>query len=133
MLIAFLGVFIGDVFHVPEADGIASLLIGILLSAVAIFLASESKKLLVGEGLEKEDRAAIKELLAKNDKIEAFGKFKSIYFGPTSVLLALDVNFIDGLSTDELEQTVINLEQEIRDVRPYIDKIYIESRALKEL
>ena len=133
LLIAFAGVFLGHVFEEPIFDGIASLLIGLLLSFVAAFLAKESKQLLVGEGLEKNDREDITKILASNKSIEAYGIVKSIYFGPTSVLLALDVNFVDGLSTDELEEVIINLEQEIQTSKPFIDKIYIESRALKEL
>ena len=133
LIIAFLGVLVGHLFHFEYADGIASLLIGLLLSLVAIFLASESKQLLVGEGLEKEEREDIKAILAANENIEAFGPSKSIYFGPNSVLLALDVNFKDNLTTDELENAVLELEQTIKSKKPFIDKIYVESRALKEL
>lgn len=133
LIFAFLGIFLSDYFHAPVLDGVASIMIGVLLSGVAWFLANESKKLLVGEGLEKEDREDIKQLMANNTKIEGFGIIKSVYFGPNSVLLALDVNFVDGMTTDELEKVVISLENEIQTSKPFIDKIYIESRAFKEL
>lgn len=133
LIVAFLGVFLSDVLHNPIFDGFASLLIGILLSLVAVFLAYESKQLLVGEGLSKDDREDIRSILTKNDAIEDFGRIKSLYFGPKSVLLALDVNFVDGLTTDNLEEVVSGLENEIQTSKPFIDKIYIESKALKEL
>lgn len=133
LIIAFFGVLLGDLFHLPLLDGVASILIGCLLCLVAWFLASETKQLLVGEGLEHQDRLVIQKILTDNPNIEEFGIFKSIYFGPNSVLLALDVNFRDGLSTDELEKVVTNLEKQIQTAKPHIDKIYIESRALKEL
>ena len=75
----------------------------------------------------------MKKILSNNKNIEAFGIIKSVYFGPNSVLLALDVNFINGLSTDQLEMAVIELENEIEAKKPFIDKIYIESRAFKQL
>jgi len=131
LIVAFLGIFFSHLFGEPIFDGIASLIIGVLLSLVAIFLAYESKQLLVGEGLNKEDRLKIKEILSSSTEIERFGLIKSLYFGPKSVLLALDVNFKDGLSTDEIEGTVEGLEKKIQSINPIIDKIYIESRALK--
>ena len=133
LVIAFFGLLLGDVFQYSKADGIASVLIGVLLSLVAVFLARESKQLLVGEGLGKKNREEIRKILADNVNIEAFGSIKSIYFGPDSVLLALDVNFVDGLSTDQLEKVVMDLENQIKGRKPFIDKIYIESRAFKEL
>lgn len=133
LIVAFLGVFLSHVLHNPIYDGFASLLIGVLLSLVALFLAYESKQLLVGEGLSREHRQDIRNILDNNESIEEFGLVKSLYFGPKSVLLALDVNFKDDLSTDDLESVVQSLEKEIQSSKPFIDKIYIETRALKEL
>ena len=49
LLVAFLGILLGDIYHNPIFDGIASLLIGVILSLTAGLLAYESKGLLIGE------------------------------------------------------------------------------------
>lgn len=50
VFIAFLGLYGGTRWSAPSLDGFASLLIGLLLGAVAILLARQTKALLVGEG-----------------------------------------------------------------------------------
>ncbi len=50
LVVAALGVFLGHQLNNPYLDGVASLVIGLILSATAIFLAYESKGLLIGEG-----------------------------------------------------------------------------------
>lgn len=54
LLVAFLGVFLGQVLHNPYPDRIASITIGIMLALVAIFLMYESKSLLIGETADAE-------------------------------------------------------------------------------
>ena len=62
LIIAFLGVFLGQVFDNPLFDGSASILIGILLVGVAGVLARESKSLLLGEGVDAETAQQLKAL-----------------------------------------------------------------------
>ena len=133
LIIAFVGVFLGDVTGNPIYDGIASLLIGLLLATVALFLAMESKQLLVGEGLEEEDVIRVKDVLDKHTDVDDYGLIKSVYLGPGSVLLALNVNFKNGLNTDQIESLVVDLEQEIQKIKPEINKIYIETRSQNTL
>jgi divalent metal cation (Fe/Co/Zn/Cd) transporter len=54
MVVALLGVFFAQFFDNPYFDGGASIVIGIILAAVAVLLAYESKDLLVGEALDPE-------------------------------------------------------------------------------
>src|SRR3569833_363443 len=59
LLIAFAGIFSAQLFGDPRLDGVASIAIGGLLGAVAVFLARESKNLLLGEPALPAVRAAI--------------------------------------------------------------------------
>ena len=49
ILLAFLGTWAAATYHLPILDGLASILIGLVLGAVAIILAAETKSLLIGE------------------------------------------------------------------------------------
>ena len=52
LLVAFVGVLLGHLLENPYLDGAASIVIGLVLATVAVFLAYESRGLLVGESAE---------------------------------------------------------------------------------
>src|ERR1041384_31738 len=54
LLFAFVGIFLGRQLGLPYLDGVASVVIGLLLCAVAVLMVYESKGLLIGEGLDAE-------------------------------------------------------------------------------
>ena len=131
LAIALAGVILGHITGNPYYDAIASILIGLLLCSVAIFLAKESKSLLVGEGIKSDDLKEVESILDNHDHVNQFDVPRTLHFGPSSALLALDIHFKDHLTTDEIEITTIEIERQIKNRKPYIDKIYIESKALK--
>ncbi len=49
LIVAFAGILAAEIFDMPELDGAASIGIAMILGATAIFLARESKGLLLGE------------------------------------------------------------------------------------
>jgi divalent metal cation (Fe/Co/Zn/Cd) transporter len=53
-----------------------------------------------------------------------------MYFGPHTVLLAMDLQFRKDLSAAELEKTVDHLEEAIRQRYPDVEHIFIESDSL---
>jgi len=130
LMIALLGVFIGDFFGYIYADGIASICIGILLTIMAVILAIETKGLLLGESISEDDIVVIEDILKAHPTTVEHGLIKSIHFGPDSVLVGIDVEFADHLTTDDLEKEVVLIESEIQNKLPHIDKVYIESRDL---
>lgn len=132
LLIALICLILGQVTGIVYFDGLGSVLIGLLLISVSFFFAIECKGLLVGEGLMLADINKIKDILRKNDNILVFGPVLSLYFGPNEVLVNLDVNFKDELTSDEIEQTIDKVEAEIKKEVPKVNRIYIEAESLKK-
>jgi cation diffusion facilitator family transporter len=130
LTVALLGVLIGDIFDYPYADGVASIIIGMILTGMAIVLATETKGLLLGESLREDEVDLIEEIFAKHPGVIQHGVIKSIHFGPQSVLVGIDVEFDDKYTIDELEKEVLNIEKEILDLLPHVDKVYLESKDL---
>jgi divalent metal cation (Fe/Co/Zn/Cd) transporter len=114
----------------PEFDGVASLAIGLLLGGVAVLLIHEARKLLIGEGLQRETAAAIREMAVSRPGVRGASRPLSMYVGADEVLLALDVEFEPGLAARQIAATVDSLEAEIRQRYPRIKRIYIEARVL---
>jgi len=131
LLIALASVFLGQISGWPYFVGLGSVLIGLLLVSVSFFFAAECKALLVGEGLLPENVEKIHQLLEDEPRVTAYRRPLSLYFGPNEVLVNLDVNFIDELTSDEIEETIDRIEAGIKAAIPPVNRIYIEADSIK--
>ncbi len=131
LTIALISVFLGQITGIVYFDGIGSVLIGLLLISVSVFFALECKSLLIGEGLQEEDVEKIEKILASEKNVTAYKRPLSLYFGPNEVLINLNANFKDGLISDEIEQTVDRIENQIKSSIPTVNRIFIEAETIK--
>jgi cation diffusion facilitator family transporter len=131
LIIAASGIYLGHVFNNPYFDGAASILIGIVLTAVALFLAFESKELLLGESVKRTDAKVIREIAFKNNSVRKLNKIMTMHIGPDQVLLNMDIEFNPDLSLSEVSSIVESIEKEIKDNFPEITQIFIETGVIK--
>nr|MBC7612252.1 cation diffusion facilitator family transporter [Pseudopedobacter sp.] len=127
LLIAFSGIFFSHYFNSPKIDGVASILIGVLLAIVAVILVIESRKLLIGESADKETLALIKSILAEDPDVLQIKPPLTMQLSPDEVLLALDIQFKNDLESEELAKVIRRLEQKIKAQLPTIKQIFIEA------
>ena len=132
LLTAFIGVYFSHQFNNPRIDGIASIVIGLLLAIVAILLAYESRGLLLGESADRQKVEHIRSLAQADTGVVRAGIPMTMHFGPNDVLLNLDVQFRANLSGVELAASVDRLEKRIRHAHPEIKRIFIEAEGLIE-
>lgn len=132
LLIAFCGVFFSHYFHLPVLDGIASILIGLVLAFVAIILIIESRNLLIGESTTKEKIKIIYDIVDTDEDVIKLNNPLTMQMGPDELLLALDVKFKDDLSSGDITKAVKRLEKNIREKLPDVKQIFIEARNLTE-
>jgi cation diffusion facilitator family transporter len=130
LIVALLGVFLGDALHNPYLDGAASIVIGIILAVVAVLLAYESKGLLVGEGADPRTVSHIRSLAGADPAVEGVLQVLTLHFGPYEVLLNLELQFHRELSAEEVAQAIDRLESTIRSHHPDIRNIFIEAKSL---
>jgi cation diffusion facilitator family transporter len=131
LLVAFLGIFLGQVTGNPHFDGAASVVIGVILCSIAFLLARETKGLLMGESADPQVVRSIYRLAAARSEVERTGVPLTMHLGPTDVLVNLDVQFRPGLSAEEIERTVEELEGAIRAEHPDVGRIFIEAKTLR--
>ena len=132
LLVAFLGVFLGHQLDMPILDGVASLVIGTILALVAVFLAYESKGLLLGESADTTVVAGVRALAERDPAVERAGRPLTMHLGPRQILLNLDIQFRPELSAAEVTGAVDRLEQDIRAAHPDIKRIFIEAESLRD-
>jgi cation diffusion facilitator family transporter len=131
VLIAFLGVFLREKLHAPALDGVASILIGVVLCATAFLLSWKTRGLLIGTSADDETVASVKRVVSEDPAVDDVGWPLTMHFGPDEILLNLDVQFRHGLSSRELTAAVDRLEDAIRRAHPEIKRIYLEAEALR--
>jgi cation diffusion facilitator family transporter len=132
LLVALVGVYVGHQLQNPYLDGLASLIIGLILAAVAVLLASESKGLLVGESADARAVASIQTLAAADPAVERVAPPLTMHLGPHEILLNLEVTFRQALSAAEIVAAVDRLEAAIRSHHPDVKRIFIEAECVAE-
>ena len=130
------GTFAATTLNMPVADGIASILIGLVLAFVAALLARESKSLLIGERGDLRLNAEILRIAQDQGPIARVNGLLTVQLAPKQIVAALSVQFADDIRASEIEALVQDLEQRIRQahpgvvglfVKPQTDEIYRES------
>jgi divalent metal cation (Fe/Co/Zn/Cd) transporter len=127
LIVAAAGIYLTNRLDNPYFDGGASIVIGLLLAAIATRLAYETKGLLVGESADPESVKAICRIAESDPDVDAVNRVLTMFFGPNTILLAMDLRFRQTLTTAELERTVDRLEANIRKHNDKIRHIFIES------
>jgi cation diffusion facilitator family transporter len=107
-------------------DGVGTVLIGLLLVAVAIVLGIETKSLLVGEGASDTDVAAIERAILAGDEAERIIHMRTLYLGPDELLVGAKLALAGSLPLAEVAAAIDTIESRIREAVPVARVIYIE-------
>ncbi len=128
--VALLGVFASELTGESFYDGLASIAIGVILTIVAIVLVAETKGLLVGESALPEVRDSIKNIVMSDEAVIKTEYPITFHLGPDNILLALNIEFKDDLSSDNIEAAIRRIEEAIRTSHEDVKRIFIEARSL---
>jgi len=128
LIVAFLGVLLGDLYGLPILDGVASIAIGLILAGTAVLLAYESKGLLIGEGARPAVTAGIERIVSEKAGIERVNELLTMHLGPHDVLLTLSLDFEDRLGSGQVEATISELELSIKTEYPEVTRVFIEAQ-----
>jgi len=109
LLIALAGLILYQLTGNLIFDGLASILIGVVLILTAIALAIESKNLLIGESADPRIVAAIHETVAADSSVLSVNEVATLHMGPEFIVATLSIDFVDSMSAEELEATVTQL------------------------
>ena len=128
IVIAFAGVAAADYLGIPALDGVASIGIGIVLAVTALFLARESKGLLLGEPAQDSTRRSIAALVRATPGVLDVARLITVHLAPQQVVAALDVDFADDLRTSEVERVAAAVETAIKTKHPEVVAVFVSPR-----
>jgi len=132
LVFAFVGIFLGRQLGLPYLDGVASVVIGLLLCAVAVLMVYESKGLLIGEGLDAETLKTVRRKVQEDPAVERVRALYTLYLGPHEVLLTIELRFHNHISALEVREAVRRLRKGIQSCHPDIKRIFFGAESLSE-
>jgi cation diffusion facilitator family transporter len=131
LIVAMLGLILGQVTANPYFDGGASVVIGLILGGTAIWLAYETKGLLIGEAASQRVVDGIREIAGSYDNVDYVNEVLTMHMGPDFVLVNLSIDFTDTATSKEVERIVVSIDAAIKRVFPVIKRVFIEGEARK--
>jgi len=126
LVLALAGITIAVITGDGIWDGIGSVAIGLLLGAVAIILAVETKSLLLGEGAGPEVDAQIVTALESVDEVDHVMHLRTQYIGPEELLVAAKIAVYHDDTAAEVAKGIDAAEIKIRELFPVAKMIYLE-------
>jgi cation diffusion facilitator family transporter len=107
-------------------DGMASILIGLVLAIVAFVLARSSRGLLLGEAATSNDVAKIKQAIESHPNVERVVELLTMHLAPKQILINAGLQLRPDLRTGEIEKSVQEIEDRIKSAEPKVEMIFLE-------
>jgi len=129
LVVAFAGISAAQVLDMPELDGVGSIGIAIILGATAIFLARESKGLLIGEPASLEVQKKVLAIAQEDPAVQRANGVLTVHLGPRQIVAGLSIEFEDHLTAPEIEACVERLEARLKKEMPEITRLFVKPQT----
>lgn len=131
LIVALGGITLAQLTGALWWDGVASVIIGLILGGTAFWLAWETKSLLIGESAETETVNSIKELASSQPGVCHVNEVLTLHMGPEFILVTISIDFEDSLPAGQVEHTISQLDQLIKAKHEWVRRVFIEAEAKK--
>lgn len=127
LIVAFVGIAVGQFTGLHIFDGIASIIIGLILGLTAVWLAYETKGLLIGESADPQIVADIHNIASDREAIISVNEALTMHMGPEYILVNLSVDFKDSLAASKIEGDIELLTKKLKKQYPLIKRVFVEA------
>ncbi len=127
LAVAFAGVALSQYTGILIFDSIASIIIGLILIGTAVWLAYETKSLLIGESANKPTIKGVREILKAEPSIGHINEVLTMHMGPDFILANISVDFENTQTADKIENVIAKIDSKIKQQYPQIKRIFIEA------
>ena len=129
LIVAFAGILAAQLLEMPELDGAASIGIALILGATAIFLARESKGLLIGEPASLEVQKKVLAIAQQDPAVQRANGVLTVHLGPQEIVAGLSIEFEDHLAAPEIEACVERIEARLKKEMPEITRLFVKPQT----
>ncbi|MDB5713176.1 MAG: cation diffusion facilitator family transporter [Sphingomonadales bacterium] len=124
LIVAAIGLALSQITGNPHFDGAASIVIGLLLGLVAIFLAREAKGLLIGEAADPALVLGLREAASRSGVMRV-GEIITVHNAPDQIVAAMSVDFDNRITAGDVERIIAEIEEDVRKQFPTVTRLYI--------
>jgi cation diffusion facilitator family transporter len=132
LLLAFAGVALSAWLDKPWIDGLGSVLIGVLLCAVAIVMVYESMGLIAGEGMERAALEEIETIVRSDPAVRRVDRLLTLYLGPKDVMLAIDLRLSSRARVADVRAAIARIKEAIAQRYPEVRHVYLDTVSSEE-
>ncbi|WP_445618990.1 cation diffusion facilitator family transporter [Kushneria sp. Sum13] len=132
LVVALGGVWLSQVTGNPVFDGVASIVIGLILAGTAVWLAIETKGLLIGESANRRVVDDIRDIVGRHPQVEVVNEVLTMHMGPDFILVNLSVRFNRSMPAERLERVIAELDKNLKQQHDEIKRIFIEAESSLE-
>ncbi|TYC16546.1 cation diffusion facilitator family transporter [Actinomadura syzygii] len=126
VLLAFGGLGLHQLTGSAVWDAVGSLLIGVLLTAVALVLGRINLNLLIGTQADPRLVADVRARLGDEPEIDWVVDIVTVTFGADRVLVCARLDFRDSLTAGDVERACVRMAHDLRDAHDEIDEVFLE-------
>ncbi len=126
---ALVGLVVVARTHHDAVDGLAAIVEGLILFLAGIVLSAESREYLVGRALDRPTVRGVLAVIQQDPRVVQVRRTESMLIGPDDALLAVRVNFRDGLTTDQLERAIDDVTASVKQSYPVVRHVVIEPES----
>jgi cation diffusion facilitator family transporter len=127
LIVAFVGIALGQYTGLHIFDGIASIVIGLILGVTAAWLAYETKGLLIGESADPKIVGGITSLANNYNFISNVNEVLTMHMGPNYILLNLSVDFKNTMDVSSVEENISAMTSQIKRDYPLVKRVFVEA------
>ena len=127
LVVAFVGIALAQITGEPRWDGVASVMVGLILAATAIWLAYETKSLLIGESADRSTIRGIRALTDAQEGIHHVNEVLTLHMGPEYILVNISIEFADSLAVGQIEKIIQTIDHSIKESYPFVKRVFIEA------
>lgn len=127
LLVAFTGVALSQYTGILIFDAIASIIIGCILLGTSIWLAYETKSLLIGESANQPVIRGIRDIMQTESGIEHVNEVLTMHMGPDFILANISADFNNTQTAEDVEKVIAKIDTRIKQQYPQVKRIFIEA------
>jgi cation diffusion facilitator family transporter len=127
LMVAFVGILLSQATGILVFDGLASVIIGLILLGTSIWLAYETKGLLIGERANRSVIRGIRDSLRGRANIKHVNEVLTMHMGPDFILVNISVDFVDDISAREVASDIAGIDRAIKQKFPEVKRVFIEA------
>ncbi|PZC50346.1 MAG: Divalent metal cation (Fe/Co/Zn/Cd) transporter [Chloroflexi bacterium] len=128
LLLAAVGLAVAEIAKDETPDGVASILIGVLLVIVAVVVGAQARGLLLGAAASPELRDKLRRIALDFDEVETVLRLLTMQLGARSVLVTGELQIGQDLTVDQAEHLIGQIDREIARLAPEVTSTFWELR-----